>query len=441
MTVSHASSTLPLKRLLSSIESGVSVNAVDTPAEAGQLGVLKTSCVYTGRFESSENKAVIPDEYVRVSCPVRAGTLVVSRMNTPDLVGAAGYVTVDEPNLYLPDRLWQVSLDRSIAEPRFVYWWTQSTMYRDQVRVACAGTSSSMQNLDQDSFRSFEIPRVARPEQEHIANFLDVQTARIDALIAEKERLNDALAEWHSAELTRHCFGSDRLQIGTGNPWIPSLPNGWKAMRIKHLVNGIEQGWSPECESRLADEEEWGVLKAGAANGGTYREDEHKALPSSLEPIPSLEVKVGDVLITRASGTAEYVGSFAFVYQTRSKLMLSDKNFRLKFDAAPRLLPELLAWTANTYAVRQQILQYVSGADGLAKNIGSGNLREVWLPVPPEEEQPKIVSRLKKAREHSASLSLHLAEHIARLREYRSSLISAAVTGQLDLSTFKKSVQ
>ena len=121
--------------------------------------------------------------------------------------------------------------------------------------------------------------------------------------------------------------------------------------------------------------------------------------------------------------------------------MLSDKNFRLKFDAAPRLLPELLAWTANTYAVRQQILQYVTGADGLAKNIGSGNLREVWFPVPPKEEQPKIVARLKKAREHSASLSLHLTEHIARLREYRSSLISAAVTGQLDLSTFKKAVQ
>ena len=326
------------------------------------------------------------------------------------------------------------------CDSRFVGYVFRA-LYAEGRNVPHIKQTSGIQNLDSESYLNETAWLPARGQQEHIANFLDEQTARIDALIAEKERLNDALAEWHSAELTRHCFGSDQLQIGTGNPWIPSLPSGWKAMRLKHLVKGIEQGWSPECESRLADEEEWGVLKAGAANGGTFREDEHKALPSSLEPIPSLEVKVGDVLITRASGTAEYVGSFAFVYQTRSKLMLSDKNFRLKFDAAPRLLPELLAWTANTYAVRQQILQYVSGADGLAKNIGSGNLREVWFPVPPKEEQPKIVARLKKAREHSASLSLHLTEHIARLREYRSSLISAAVTGQLDLSTFKKAVQ
>lgn len=325
------------------------------------------------------------------------------------------------------------------ADARFVRYCVLAAEFVDAVNGSTYG--SKMPRADWSFVGAVQVPCPTKSVQERIANFLDEQTARIDALIAEKERLNESLAEWHSAELTRHCFGSDQLQIGTGNPWIPSLPNGWKAMRIKHLVNGIEQGWSPECESRLADEEEWGVLKAGAANGGTYREDEHKALPSSLEPIPSLEVKVGDVLITRASGTAEYVGSFAFVHQTRSKLMLSDKNFRLKFDAAPKLLPELLALTANTYAVRQQILQYVSGADGLAKNIGSGNLREVWLPVPPEEEQPKIVSRLKKAREHSVSLSLHLAEHIARLREYRSSLISAAVTGQLDLSTFKKAVQ
>lgn len=325
------------------------------------------------------------------------------------------------------------------ACPRYLKYALEHVAASGWIDLIC--NKATIAHLTVDKLRELPIPYWGKQGQERIANFLDEQTARIDALIAEKERLNESLAEWHSAELTRHCFGSDQLQIGTGNPWIPSLPNGWKAMRIKHLVNGIEQGWSPECESRLADEEEWGVLKAGAANGGTYREDEHKALPCSLEPIPSLEVKVGDVLITRASGTAEYVGSFAFVHQTRSKLMLSDKNFRLKFDAAPKLLPELLALTANTYAVRQQILQYVSGADGLAKNIGSGNLREVWLPVPPEEEQPKIVSRLKKAREHSVSLSLHLAEHIARLREYRSSLISAAVTGQLDLSTFKKAVQ
>src|SRR5690606_37015243 len=97
-----------LKNVISRIESGVSVNAIDTPAAEGEIGVLKTSCVYRGWFEPVENKAVVPEEYERVGCPVTAGTLIVSRMNTPDLVGAAGMVGESNPGLFLPDRLWQV---------------------------------------------------------------------------------------------------------------------------------------------------------------------------------------------------------------------------------------------------------------------------------------------------------------------------------------------
>ena len=322
------------------------------------------------------------------------------------------------------------------AEPRYLNYVVQSEQFRQHGVGAMTG-AGGLKRVPDDFTRDFKTPWPGDADQIRIANFLDHQTARIDALIAEKERLREALAEWRSAELTLHCFGTDQPQVETGNPWIPSLPRGWQAMRLKHLVAGIEQGWSPECEARLAEADEWGVLKAGAANGGLYREQEHKALPSNLEPVPSLEVKTGDVLITRASGTANYVGSFAFVYQTRPKLMLSDKNFRLRFDVSPRLLPELLAWAANTFAVRQQILQYVSGADGLAKNIGSGNLREIWLPVPPPDEQPGIVQRLQNSRERVAALEAHLNEHLTRLREYRTSLISAAVTGQLDLSTLQ----
>lgn len=270
-------------------------------------------------------------------------------------------------------------------------------------------------------------------DQERIANFLDDKTASIDALIAEKERLLASLVEWRAAELTRICFGEHLSPVPTGNPWLPHLPNGWKVMRLKHLVTGIEQGWSPECESRLAEPDEWGVLKAGAANAGLFREDEHKALPASLEPLPELEVKARDVLITRASGTADYVGSFAYVYATRPKLMLSDKNFRLKFSGEPELLPELLAWMCNTRVLREQILQFVSGADGLAKNIGSGNLRELWLAVPPTDSQPRLISELHASRVKLDDLTEHVVEHIARLREYRSSLISAAVTGQMTI--------
>lgn len=300
------------------------------------------------------------------------------------------------------------------------------------------GKFGTQLNLNTDTVGSIVIPIPSPLGAIEIVNFLDDKTARIDALIAEKERLLASLVEWRAAELTRICFGEHLSPVPTGNPWLPHLPKGWKVMRLKHLVTGIEQGWSPECESRLAEHDEWGVLKAGAANAGVFREDEHKALPASLEPLPELEVKARDVLITRASGTADYVGSFAYVYATRPKLMLSDKNFRLKFSDEQELLPELLAWMCNTRVLREQILQFVSGADGLAKNIGSGNLRELWLAVPPIDSQPRLISELHASRAKLDRLTEHVVEHIARLREYRSSLISAAVTGQLDIASSKE---
>src|ERR1700722_3084761 len=95
----------PLKYLIEKIESGTSVNAYDEPADADSWGVLKTSCVYSGTFNPAENKTVIETETNRVSCQLKADTLIVSRMNTPDLVGATGLVKIAPENLYLPDRL------------------------------------------------------------------------------------------------------------------------------------------------------------------------------------------------------------------------------------------------------------------------------------------------------------------------------------------------
>ena len=151
---------MPLRRLIREVSSGTSVNAIDEPAAPGQAGVLKTSCVYTGDFRPEENKAIIESELDRASCSFVAGCLIVSRMNTPDLVGAAGIVSNDTPLLFLPDRLWQVRFKD--CYPQFMNYWCKSVSYRSQVQLACSGTSSSMQNLGQDNFYSFISPASSR---------------------------------------------------------------------------------------------------------------------------------------------------------------------------------------------------------------------------------------------------------------------------------------
>jgi len=194
-----------LRHIIAALDSGTSVNASDVPASGDEIGVLKTSCVYAGTFDAGENKTVIAEDLDRVTCPVKRGCLIVSRMNTPELVGAAGLVTGEHPNIYLPDRLWQIEFGE--VEAAFADLWTSSASYRAQVRVACDGTSSSMQNLSQDKFYGFIIAMPPRSEQRQIVARLGQQLGQMDALAARAELAVSILRERRVALISAAVTG------------------------------------------------------------------------------------------------------------------------------------------------------------------------------------------------------------------------------------------
>ncbi|MCX2695659.1 restriction endonuclease subunit S domain-containing protein [Ochrobactrum chromiisoli] len=194
-----------LRHLIKSILSGTSVNAIDTPATENELGVLKTSCVYSGEFNPSENKTIIPEEYPRVSCPVISDSLIVSRMNTPDLVGAAGLSIENLSNIFLPDRLWQIQFcDASAA---FIHLWTLTLEYRAQVHIACAGTSSSMQNLSQDQFKAFCLVVPPLQEQLIIVDKIHTEIQRTKEILDQSEAAIKLLLERRSALISAAVTG------------------------------------------------------------------------------------------------------------------------------------------------------------------------------------------------------------------------------------------
>ena len=103
-------------------------------------------------------------------------------------------------------------------------------------------------------------------EQRRIADYLDAETGRIDRALDIRRHQVEALSRRRQALID--------LAVD------PVAGAGWPGMPAKRLIDGIEQGWSPQCDSRPAEPGEWGVLKAGAANGGVFRQDENKALPA-----------------------------------------------------------------------------------------------------------------------------------------------------------------
>lgn len=195
-----------LKFVVKSVDSGTSVNAGDWTPSADEIGVLKTSCVSTGRFNAAGSKTVVdPEEIGRVTCPVRGGSLIVNRANTPQLVGSTGYAEVDYPNLYLSDKLWQVRF-RS-ASAKFIHLWSQTEAYRSQIAAKCVGASSSMQNLSMGDFRDIAFGLPPMPEQQLIVEHLDTHCAKLDALIAKSEQMIGVLREYRSALITDAVTG------------------------------------------------------------------------------------------------------------------------------------------------------------------------------------------------------------------------------------------
>ena len=164
-----------------------------------------------------------------------------------------------------------------------------------------------------------------------------------------------------------------------------TLRAGWDLQRLKFALRAVEQGWSPSCENRPAEEGEWGVLKVGCVNGAEFDPAENKALPPDLEPVPSLEVKPGDILMSRAN-TRELPGSAVLVKQTPSRLLLCDKLYRLKINPAV-VDPSFFVLALSSRVARDQLERDATGASSSMQNIAQSVVRELVLPLPPLEEQ------------------------------------------------------
>ena len=223
----------------------------------------------------------------------------------------------------------------------------------------------------------------------------------------------------------------------TGIPFLPKLPEGWQLKRLRFASQGIEQGWSPQCDNNPAEDNAWGVMKVGCVNGNRFDPTENKALPADLEPLPEYELRPGDVLISRAN-TKELVGSAAVVPDdVRSRLLLCDKLFRLHPE--PDIDKRFLTYFLRTPAARYQYERDATGASGSMQNIGQDIIKNLILPMPVLNDQVKIADFLdwKTARVDELIDKKQIVSSTLRgiglLDEYRTALITAAVTGQIDV--------
>ena len=145
-----------LGELIREISTGKSVNSDEGIVGADNIGVLKTSCVSYDHFDPSESKPVVKDERHLVKCAVEEDSVIVSRMNTPERVGACGYVERSFSNLFLPDRLWKLKFQENV-NTYFLYTMLVSGGYKEKITSMASGTSGSMYNIPKDAFLNLRL--------------------------------------------------------------------------------------------------------------------------------------------------------------------------------------------------------------------------------------------------------------------------------------------
>lgn len=315
------------------------------------------------------------------------------------------------------------------VDARYLFYVLTSLGFVDAVDSHTFG--SKMPRADWETVGHQPVPLPGVDVQQRIARFLDEKTARIDALIEKKQALLEQLAEKRQALITRAVTKGMNRNVPmkpSGLHWLGALPSHWRVKRLRFLVSRIEQGWSPQCESRPAHVGEWGVLKVGCVNGESYDETENKALPSDVRAIQSYEVRAGDVLISRAN-TKELLGSAAIVEQTQGNILLCDKLYRLKVNSdidARYLTAYLRSPLARLHYERE-----ATGTSGSMQNIGQDTIKNLSVPMPPVEEQKVIGDWVWGIMAEFRQTEGAVLRSVKSLTEHRSALITAAVTGQL----------
>ena len=204
---------LPLSELVGSLDAGVSVNSGDRPANKSEIGVLKTSAVTNGIFEPQENKVVFDEvEIGRVREAVRGDTIIISRMNTPALVGANAYVETSLENIFLPDRLWAAK-SKPGTSMRFVAFILGSDKGRAALSKLAKGSSGSMKNITKPDVLAFLVMATSSAEQQKIADCLTsldeviaAQSQKLDTLKTQKKGLMQQLFPREGETLPRLRF-------------------------------------------------------------------------------------------------------------------------------------------------------------------------------------------------------------------------------------------
>lgn len=353
---------------------------------------------------------------------VRPGDLVVNKMKAwQGSVAVSEYQGIVSPAYFVLEAIHAES-------SRYLHYLFRSAQYITGYFSLSKGIRVGQWDLEPQQHSRMPVAIPPDDEQGMVAVFLDCETSRIDALIAEQEKLLSLLAEKRQATISHAVtkgLSQDVPMKDSGLAWLGEVPEHWGLTRIKFasvFTTSGPRGWS----GRVSQEGHI-FVQSGDLNDGLNIDfvnatrvvvgDDAEALRTKLQ--------IGDVVVcitgARTGNVALCMGLSEPAFVNQHLCLVRPLN---------TMVPRFLAFVLKS---RIGQLQFALFQYGLKQGLSLENVREVVVPCTSLEEQVAIVEFLDAETARLDALTAEATRAIELLKERRTALISAAVTGKIDV--------
>ena len=301
-------------------------------------------------------------------------------------------------------------------------------MYDSRSNTKSIKQTTGIQNLDLESYLNESIPYPPIDEQVTIAGFLDKETSKIDTLIDKKQRMIELLQEKRKALITDAVTKGLDPSVpmkDSGIPWLGEVPVHWGIKKIKHLSPFVSRGISP----MYTEESKFPIINQSCIRwDGIVLESVKFSANDKPEQLKGYLHHLDVLMNSTGTGT---LGRVALIEQPKN--IIADSHVTIIRSNKKLLNPYFLKYLLSTQTYQGFIYSYaVTGATNQIE-LSREKLREVPLYIPLLEEQERIVTSVLRQEQNINKVIKKIKSQITKLQEYRQALITAAVTGKIDI--------
>lgn len=321
------------------------------------------------------------------------------------------------PDAWLNQHIFKVELDTTLVSKEY-YRWLADWFMRE---LDSEAHGSTMQHLTKDRFGGFKLQLPPPELQEAISNYLGHETARIDGLIAEKERMLSLLEEKRAALISRvvtRGLDTSAPLKPSGQEWLGEIPAHWLVERAKNLFTVRDE------RSEDGSEE---LLTVSHITGVTSRSDKDVTMFQADDKAGYKRCEPGDLAINTLWA---WMGAMGI--SSLDGIVSPDYHV---YTSKGQLLPEFIDLLCRSRPFVAEVIRWSKGVWSSRLRLYPENFFEMRLPVPPQSEQREIVRAIETDQHQANTLRDALQLSISLAKERRAALITSAVTGQISLES------